>query len=94
MNMPLYAFDLSVAQPGRRPFHIWLPLFLLWPIVIVLLLPVFAVTIVLDVLLFLFGGRYHRYTLFVVGCLDLLGETRGLTVHVRDKDAAVDMTVL
>ena len=50
--------------------------------------------IVFDVLLFVFGQRYHHYTLFVLGCLEMLSETRGLTVHVWGDNATVDLTVL
>ena len=92
--MPPYLFDLHVVEAGKRPVHVWVPVFLLWPLGIVLFALAFVVSIVLDVLLVVFGGRYHYYTLFLVGCLDLLSMTRGLTVHVRDARANVDLTVL
>ena len=92
--MPPYLFDLRVVEAGKRPVHIWIPVFLLWPLGIVLYVLALVVSIVLDVLLFVIGQRYHHHTIFLAGCLGLLSQTRGLTVHVRDARANVDLTVL
>jgi hypothetical protein len=93
--IPPYLFDLRVAEKGKRPVHVWLPLFLLWPLGIVLFALAFVVTAVLDVLLLAFGQRYHHYTLFLLGCLEMMSQTRGLIVHVRGvEEATVDLTVL
>jgi hypothetical protein len=91
--MPPYLFNLRIYEPGKRPIRLWLPVFLLWPLGIVFFALAFVVSIVLDVLLFIFGQRYHHYTLFLVGCLDLLSQTRGTTACIRSTKATVDLTV-
>ena len=91
--MPPYLLDLRIAESGKRPLRLWLPLFLLWPLGLVLLVLAFAIAIPLDVMLFVFGQRYHRYTLLLLGCLEMLSQTRGLTAYVCGDNATVDMTV-
>ncbi len=93
MRMPPAIFDLRVADSGKRPFRIWLPVFLLWPLAIVLFVLGFVVTILVDIVLVIFGQRFHGYTMFLLGCLDLLTETHGLTVYVRNENTYVDLTV-
>jgi hypothetical protein len=92
--IPPHLFDLRVSEEGKSPVRVWLPLFLLWPLGIVLFVLAFVITALLDVLLVVFGQRYHHYTLFLLGCLEMLGQTRGLTVHIRGEEATVDLTVL
>jgi hypothetical protein len=92
--MPPYLFDMRITEQGKRPIRLWLPVFLLWPLGLVFLALAFVITIVLDVLLLVFGQRYHHYTRFLVGSLDLLSQTRGTTVYVRSSTkTTVDLTV-
>ena len=93
MKLPPAIIDLRVASPDRRPVHVWLPLFLLWPVALVLGVLALVLTILADVLLYLVGRRYHRYTFLLVRAFGLLCETRGMVVRVNDSNASVDMTV-
>jgi hypothetical protein len=93
MNVPPMFLDLRVASPERRPFHLWLPLFLLWPLALAFGVVALAVTIVADAVLLLSGRRYHHYTGLLLRSLATLGETRGMVIRVSNEKTAVDMTV-
>jgi hypothetical protein len=93
MNVPPAILDLRVAPPDKRPIHIWLPIFLLWPVFLVLGVLSLVFTILADVALILLGKRYHHYTVLLVRLFGLLGDMRGMVIRVNDGKTAVDMTV-
>jgi hypothetical protein len=81
MRMPPYLISMRVTDQGHTKFRLWLPLFLLW----LLMLPFFVLALVLTLLVDLFtlaiGWRFNA-TRFLFGVVGLLGETRGTEVHV------------
>jgi hypothetical protein len=93
MNVPPTILDLRVAAPDRRALHLWLPLFLLWPLVLALGALALVFTIIADVALLVLGEPYHRYTVLVLRSFAALADTRGMTFSVRSKETAVSMTV-
>ena len=93
MNLPPMVLDLRIASSQRRPVHLWLPLFLLWPLALVVGALALVLTIVADVVLFLVGRRYHNYTVLLVRSFAALGETRGMVIRFSNEKTAVDMTV-
>ena len=93
MNVPPLVLDLRVVRPERRPVHLWLPLFLLWPLALVLGVLALLLTMVADGVLFVLGRRYHHYTILLVRSFATLGETRGMVVRFSNEKTAVDMTV-
>jgi hypothetical protein len=93
MNIPPAILDLRIAPPDKRPIHLWLPLFLFWPLLLVLGVLSLVFTILADVALLLLGQRYHHYTVLLVRLFGLLGDTRGMVIRVNDGTTAVDMTV-
>ena len=93
MNLPPMVLDLRIASSQRRPVHLWLPLFLLWPLALVVGVLALLLTIVADVVLFLVGRRYHNYTVLLVRSFAALGETRGMVIRFSNEKTAVDMTV-
>ncbi len=93
MNIPPAILDLRVAPPDKRPIHLWLPLFLFWPLLLVLGVLSLVFTILADVVLLLLGRRYHHYTVLLVHLFGLLGDTRGMVIRINDGKTAVDMTV-
>jgi hypothetical protein len=93
MKMPPYAVTIGVARGEERShFHLWLPLFLLWPLVLVFVVLTLIVTVVVDICRLLAGAR-KSYTRLVIACLAVLGETRGTEVFVQDKGRTVAVTV-
>jgi len=93
MRAPPMILDLRVVKPQRRPVHLWLPLFLLWPLALVLGVLALVGTIVADVVLLLLGRSYHHYTILLIRSFGALGETRGMAIHIKSEGTAVDMTV-
>ena len=93
MKLPPLVLDLRVVRPERRPVHLWLPLFLLWPLALVLVVLALALTITADGVLLLLGRRYHHYTVLLVRSFATLGETRGMVIRFSNEKTAVDMTV-
>ena len=93
MKLPPVILDLRVAPVDRRPVHLWLPIFLLWPLVLVVGVLALVLTIVADFVLIVLGDRSHRYSLLLVRSFRALCETRGMVIRVNDDKAAVDMTV-
>ncbi len=95
MNVPPTILDLRIDSPERqRPLHLWLPLFLLWPLALALGVLALVLTLLVDVVLFLIGRRYHHYTVLLASSFAALTETRGMVVRFNDGRSAVDMTVL
>ena len=93
MSLPPVSLDLKVASSTRRPVHLWLPLFLLWPLALVLGVVALAVAVVVDAVLLLAGRRYHHYSILLVRSFEAVNETRGMVVRVSNEKSAVDMTV-
>lgn len=93
MSLPPLVLDLRVLSPERRPFHLWLPLFLLWPLVLVLGVLALAGAAVADAVLIASGRRYHHYAVLLVRAFGMLGETRGTVIHIHNEKSAVDLTV-
>lgn len=89
--MPPYLIDMRFRRPDGTPMRIWLPLFLLWPLLIVAAALVLLVTIVVDVALAIAGQKYHYYTFLLAGAFGLLSDLRGLTVRIQDADTLVDI---
>ena len=85
MKMPPYLIYLRVMDQGRTKFRLWLPLFLLW----LLLLPFFVlalvVTLLVDLLTLAAGWRFN-FTRFLFNVVGLLGETRGTEVNIDARD--------
>lgn len=94
MTLPAYLIDLTVVAPDRRPFHLWLPLFLLWPLLLVLAVLSLVLTILADIVLWAMGSTYHSYTLLLLGCFKLFADVRGTTVRVHTTDTNIDLTIV
>ncbi len=92
MKVPPYALRVRVAEQERTKFRIWFPLFLLWPLILVFLLLTLIATLVVDAAQ-LIAGRRQCYTRLVLGCLGVVGETRGTEVFIQDKGRTVAVTV-
>lgn len=73
---------------------IWLPLFLVWLVLLPVVVFVLLLTTLVDVVLFLSGQRYHHYTLLLLRCFGVLGAMRGAVVRVHSKESVVDIDVV
>jgi hypothetical protein len=94
MNVPPAILDLRIASPERnRPLHLWLPIFLLWPLLLAIGVVSVVLTLIADAVLLVLGQPYHRYTMLVIRSLLALGDTRGMVIRITNDETAVDMTV-
>ncbi|PKQ19351.1 MAG: hypothetical protein CVT66_10640 [Actinobacteria bacterium HGW-Actinobacteria-6] len=82
---------LRFSTPERTRHGVWLPLFLIWLLLLPLIVLVLTVTVAIDFVLLLAGQAYHHYTLLVLRAFGLLGATRGTVVHVHSDDTNVDI---
>ena len=71
----------------------WLPLFLVWLLLLPFAVLVLVVALLVDVFVEVFGIASAGYTRFLVQCLDVLANTRGLVVKVNGPDTVVDLTI-
>jgi hypothetical protein len=92
MNVPPAVVDVRVAQAGGRRLHLWLPVFVLWPLLVVVGVVVLGVAAVADAVL-LALDRPHRFTAFVWGCFTALGEMRGTEVAIDNAGHNVGVSV-
>lgn len=93
MSVPPYLIDLRIDGRAHRPVRLWLPLFLLWPLLLVLVVLALVLTILTDIALLVAGQRYHYYTFLLVGSLALLADLRGTSVDISAPDAIVHVVI-
>jgi len=94
MILPPLVIDVRVREPESRGFRIWLPFFLLWPVILVLVGFALVVSMTVDVALWAAGAHYHHYTKLILHCMNLLAEVRGTRAHVRSSDTSlVDVNI-
>jgi hypothetical protein len=84
MRCPPYVVSMKIQKQERTKFRLWLPFFLLWPLLLVFVLLTLIATLLAD-LFTLISGRRPGYTRLIFGVLGLVGETRGTEVFVHDK---------
>jgi hypothetical protein len=89
MYLPPLVVDVYVHENTGKRHHIWVPLFLLWPLFLILLVPVVVVSLIVDAVLWLSGAKYYHYTALIFGALSLLAEARGTSVHTNAQDESV-----
>jgi hypothetical protein len=85
MKCPPYLVSMRVMEGERRKFRLWLPLFLLWPLLSIVLLLTLMVALLADAACKASGQR-AGYTRLLFGCLGVVGETRGTEVFIQPKN--------
>lgn len=93
MTLPPLLTFIRVARPGRNGFGLWVPVFLLWPLLFAIGLLALAVAALADAALLLSGRAYHHYTRLIAGAFALLGETRGTTVRVAGPETNIHIEI-
>ena len=92
MSAPPCFVRVKVTEEERTKFRIWLPLFILWPILAALVLLAFVVALFADAVIILMGKK-PAYTRLAAGLLVVLWASRGVEVTVHDKQHTVAVTV-
>lgn len=93
MILPPLVVNLRIRETDTHGFRMWLPVFLLWPLLLVVLVLALAVSILVDAMRFLTGRRYHHFTLLLLNSLRILAEIRGTHAHIKNATQLVDVDI-
>lgn len=91
MGVPPSVVRVAIVNEERR-FRLWLPVFLLWPLLFVLAAVALAAAVVADTLLRRRGRTYHLARI-VLGCLAVMAAARGTSIHVSQATSLVDVAI-
>lgn len=91
--LPPLLIRVSVREPGSRGYRLWLPVLLLWPLLLPLVALLLIVTLFIDLALLISGTRYHHLTLLVLSALRLLAEVRGTHVDAVSDGSVVKVDI-
>lgn len=81
------------SPPTNQGFGLWVPVFLLWPLLFAIGLVALAIAALADAILYASGRTYHHYARLVAGLFALLGETRGAVVRVDGLDTDIHIEI-
>jgi len=88
MKFPTFWLRIKIRQTEGRNFGLWLPLFLLWPIVLVLAIILFPIILLITIFQLLTGNNQPVILilprLFSVACA-----LRGMKVDIQSPDETV-----
>lgn len=95
MNLPPSLIHLEFGTAEKRKINLWIPIFLLWPFVLVLLIIAVPVLLVADLVLTAAGLPLNLFRL-ICGLLDILSALKGTLVSVdsRRKETVIHITIL
>jgi small-conductance mechanosensitive channel len=92
--VPPMLLYLRIGTEERPGVGLWLPLFLVWLILLPIVVLVLVVTVVVDTALFLTGQAYHHYTYLLARSVGVLDATRGLVVSIRSERTVVNIELV
>jgi hypothetical protein len=95
MKWPPYVMKLRVESP-RHAFRLWLPLFLVIPVLLVFLLAVFLILLPFAFLALLFTwelGWWRPYLLGIPALYRLLCSLPGLKVDVGSREGSINIAI-
>ena len=93
MSWPPYLLKLNIHNPSHN-FGLWLPLFLIWPIVLVCLLAVFLILLPFALLAMIFTfelGWWRPVILGIPAVCRVFCSLRGTTVDVDGSNGRVEV---
>ena len=91
MKWPPYLLKMRFQNPDHT-FGLWLPLFLIWPIVLVFLLAIFIILLPFAILALIFTwqtGWMYSMLMCVPAIYRLFSQLPGLVVDVGGKEGQV-----
>ena len=95
MKWPPYLMKLRFSD-GKHHFGLWIPLFLIGPIVLVLLLAIFIILLACALLAFIFTFQWEWLRSVMMGVPAVYGivsSLPGVTVDVDTPDTKVDISI-
>jgi hypothetical protein len=93
MSWPPYLLKLHIRNPSHN-FGLWLPLFLIWPIVLACLLAIFLVLLPFAFLAMIFTfelGWWRPVIMGLPAICRVFCNLRGTTIDVGDSDDHVEV---
>ena len=84
MKRPPYLVRMRIEDEERVKVRLWVPVFLLWPLLLVVLLLGIVLALLVDLFTVL-SGRRAGYARLLVGCCAVVGEASGTEVEVAEK---------
>ena len=84
--------SIHLDKPNKKPVRIWLPLFILWPLIALLLCIALPIALLVDLIGLLFL-KFFICTRLIFATLGLLDALRGLQVNVEGKEERVFISV-
>jgi len=93
MSWPPYLLKLRIKNP-EHDFGLWLPLFLIWPIVLACLLAVFLILLPFALLALIFTwqlGWWRPVILGIPALCCVFCNLRGTIIDVDDRDGHVQI---
>lgn len=93
MVPPLLMY-LRIGTPTSARRGLWLPLFLVWLLLLPFALLLFALAILADFVLLIAGQRYHHSTLLLFGAARVVAATSGTTVRINSGENVVEIDVV
>lgn len=85
MRMPPFWMSMRVTDQDHTKFRLWLPLCLLWLLVLPFFLLALVVTILADLITLPMGNRFG-FTRLVLGVVAMLGAARGTEIHIDTRN--------
>ena len=93
MVPPLLMY-VSVGAPTSARHGVWLPLFLVWLLLLPFALLLLAIAILADFVLLIAGQRCHHSTLLLFGAAQVVAATSGTTVRINSGENVVEIDVV
>jgi hypothetical protein len=87
--------NLKIHSGDRFKLRLWLPLFIVWPLALVLFFLLLPFLVIAEIVLRLANARIYLFS--IIGCtISLVSAMRGLTVKVNNArhKSIVDVTFL
>jgi small neutral amino acid transporter SnatA (MarC family) len=87
--------NLRIQSGSHFKLRLWLPVFIVWPILLVLFLLLLPFLVIADFVLFVTGVRIKLFRI-LGGVLSVLSAMRGTVVRVNSpkSDSIVNVTIL
>lgn len=95
MNWP-YLLKIRIENEDES-FPIWLPLFIIGPIILIILLAIFVIILPFALLALIFTwelGWWRPFFLFFPALFRILSQLRGLTVDVGEEEKRVEIVFI
>jgi len=85
---------LRLSKPDKSRMGLWLPLFLVWLLLLPIILLAVLLAMLVDVALVLSGRDFHSYTRLLLHLLGVLGTARGTVLSIHSEDNVIDVKLV